>query len=95
LIRNGLGGLLAGGVSGGVLGGGLRELVRQFQQNGHGDVANSWVSSGTNKPISPSQLEQALSPEIVQELSQHTSQQPPGRARRVEQVHRAAIEMLR
>ena len=72
----GLGGLMAGGVSGGLLGGGLGELVKQFQQNGHGDVANSWVSNGTNKPISPSQLEQALSPEIVQELSQHTGQQP-------------------
>ena len=76
LIRNGLGGLLAGGVSGGLLGGGLGELVKQFQQNGHGDVANSWVSNGTNKPISPTQLEQALSPEIVQELSQHTGQRP-------------------
>jgi uncharacterized protein YidB (DUF937 family) len=76
LIRNGLGGLMAGGVSGGLLGGGLGELVKQFQQNGHGDVANSWVSNGTNKPISPSQLEQALSPEIVQELSLHTGQQP-------------------
>ena len=74
LIRNGL--LVAGGASGGLLGGGLGELVKQFQQNGHGDVANSWVSNGTNKPISPSQLEQALSPEIVQELSQHTGQQP-------------------
>jgi uncharacterized protein YidB (DUF937 family) len=66
---------MAGGVSGGLLGGGLGELVKQFQQNGHGDVANSWVSNGTKKPISPSQLEQALSPEIVQELSQHTGQQ--------------------
>ena len=65
---------MAGGVSGGLLGGGLGELVKQFQQNGHGDVANSWVSNGTNKPISPS--EQALSPEIVQELSHHTGQQP-------------------
>jgi len=74
LIRNGLGGLLAGGVSGGLLGGGLGELVKQFQQNGHGDVANSWVSNGPNKPISPSQVEQALGPEVVQELSQHTGQ---------------------
>jgi uncharacterized protein YidB (DUF937 family) len=76
LIRNGLGGLLAGGVSGGLLGGGLGELVEQFQQNGHGDLANSCFSNGTNKPISPSQLEEALSPEIVQELSQHTGRVP-------------------
>ena len=47
LIRNGLGGLMAGGVSGGLLGGGLGELVKQFQQNGHGDVANSWKSCGS------------------------------------------------
>lgn len=71
LIRNGLGGLLAGGASGGLLSGGLGGLLKQFQQNGQGEVANSWISNGPNKSISPSQVEQALGPEIVQTLSEH------------------------
>jgi uncharacterized protein YidB (DUF937 family) len=41
----GLGGLLAGGAAGGVLSGGLNDLLRQFQQNGQGDVAKSWIGS--------------------------------------------------
>jgi len=71
LIRGGLGGLLAGGASGGLLSGGLGELLKQFQQNGQGDVANSWISNGPNKPISTDQVERALGPEIVQTLSEH------------------------
>jgi hypothetical protein len=34
-----LGGLLAGGSAGGVLSGGLGDLLKQFQQAGHGEVA--------------------------------------------------------
>ena len=77
LIRNGLGGLLAGGASGGFLSGGLGELLKQFQQNGHGEVANSWISNGPNKPISPSQLEAALGPDVVQTLSAHSGKSRP------------------
>ena len=56
------GGLLAG------LGG----LLNRFQQNGQGDVVNSWVSSGQNQPISPSQLGSALGPDIVGALAERT-----------------------
>ena len=75
----GLGGLLgslggagsAGGV-GGLLGGGLSELVDQFKQNGHGDVAESWVGTGPNKQVAPHQLEQAIGPDVLNDLMQHT-----------------------
>ncbi len=49
LLKGGLGGLLAGGAAGSVLGSGLDGLLKQFQQNGLGDVADSWVSRGPNK----------------------------------------------
>ena len=39
----GLGGLLGGASGGSVLGGGLGDLLKQFQQNGHGETAKSWV----------------------------------------------------
>jgi uncharacterized protein YidB (DUF937 family) len=58
-----LGGLLGGGAAGGILSGGLGDLLQQFQQNGQGDKAQSWIAAGPNKPASPSEIEQALGPE--------------------------------
>jgi len=40
LMRGGLGGLLAGGAAGSVLSGGLNDLLKQFQQKGHGDAVD-------------------------------------------------------
>src|ERR1700719_739635 len=60
LLRSGLGGLLAGGAAGSVISGGLGDLLRQFQQNGQGEVASSWVGKGPNQPISPDDLGRAL-----------------------------------
>ena len=56
---------------GGLLGG-LSSLVERFQQNGHGDVINSWIGSGQNQPIAPDQLHQALGPDAVNNLSRLT-----------------------
>ena len=60
LLKGGLGGLLAGGAAGSVLSGGLSDLLRQFQQNGQGEAANSWVSNGPNKEMAPDDLGRAL-----------------------------------
>jgi uncharacterized protein YidB (DUF937 family) len=71
----GLGGLLGGlggGGLGGLLGGGLGELMESFRQQGQGDVAESWVSTGPNKPIAPDQLEQAIGPDALATLTQQT-----------------------
>jgi uncharacterized protein YidB (DUF937 family) len=73
--QSGLGGLLGslgGGGLGGLLGGGLGELVETFKQNGQGEVADSWVRPGPNQQIAPHQLEQAIGPEVLATLSQHT-----------------------
>lgn len=56
---------------GGLLGG-LSGLLQSFQQNGHGDVINSWIGPGQNRPIAPEQLHQALGPEAVNNLSRLT-----------------------
>ncbi len=31
----------------------MNDLLKQFQQSGQGDVANSWIGTGPNKAISP------------------------------------------
>jgi uncharacterized protein YidB (DUF937 family) len=63
-----LGGLLAGGAAGSVLSGGLGDLLKQFQQNGHGDTANSWVNPGPNKQIAPGDLANALGSDQINSL---------------------------
>jgi uncharacterized protein YidB (DUF937 family) len=72
LLKGGLGGLLAGGAAGNILSGGLSDLVRQFQQNGHGDVVNSWVRPGANKPIAPNDLAGALGADRLNALIAHS-----------------------
>ena len=57
--------------AGGLLSG-LGGLLNQFQQNGQGQLVNSWVGAGPNAPATPSQISQALGPDTVQELAQRT-----------------------
>jgi uncharacterized protein YidB (DUF937 family) len=47
-------------------------LIRQFQQNGFGDAINSWIGTGPNKSVAPSQISNALGPEITDALSERT-----------------------
>ena len=67
-----LGGLLAGGAAGSVLSGGLNDLLKQFQDAGHGDAANSWVSPGANKQISSGDLANALGADQINTLTAQT-----------------------
>ena len=68
VLKGGLGGLLAGGAAGSVLSGGLGDLLKQFQQNGQSEAANSWVSNGPNKQIAPGDLASALGADQINSL---------------------------
>ena len=57
--------------AGGLLGG-LGGLLNKLEQGGLGDQTKSWVGSGQNQSVSPSQLGQALGPNIIKTLSQMT-----------------------
>ena len=72
ILAGGLGGLLGGGAAGSVLSGGLGDLLHQFQQNGQGEVANSWVGKGQNQPISKGDLANALGADQLDQLSSHS-----------------------
>jgi uncharacterized protein YidB (DUF937 family) len=72
LLKGGLGGMLAGGAAGSVISGGLGDLLKQFQQSGQGDAANSWVSSGPNKQIAPGDLASALGADQINMLTSQT-----------------------
>lgn len=71
-LGSSLGGLLGGASAGSVLSGGLGQLIDHFRQNGQGQVADSWVSQGPNPPITSDQLQQALGPDVLNTLEQHT-----------------------
>jgi uncharacterized protein YidB (DUF937 family) len=70
-LRGSLGGAGAGG-AGGLLGSGLGELIDRFKQNGQGATADSWVATGPNQPVTPSQLEQAIGPDVLATLQKQT-----------------------
>ncbi|MDR6303567.1 uncharacterized protein YidB (DUF937 family) [Nitrobacter vulgaris] len=72
LLKGGLGGLLAGGAAGSILSGGLGDLLKQLQNKGHGETANSWVSPGPNKQIAPRDLADALGADQINALTAQT-----------------------
>jgi len=52
--------------------GGLSGILDNFKQNGHGDVAESWIGTGPNKQVDSTQLERAIGPDVLATLSAQT-----------------------
>src|SRR5262249_12910642 len=69
ILKGPLGGVLGGAAAGSVLSGGLGDLMKQLQQGGQGEAANSWVGTGPNKSISPGDLASALGVDQIDQLS--------------------------
>ena len=67
-----LGGLGGGAGAGGLLGGGLSELTDRFRRNGHGEKVDSWVGTGPNREVAPRDLEQAIGPDVLHDLTEQT-----------------------
>jgi uncharacterized protein YidB (DUF937 family) len=67
-----LGGALAGGAAGSILSGGLGSLLEQFQRNGQGQAAQSWVDKGPNQPISESDLARSIGLDDIDALASQT-----------------------
>ena len=55
-----------------MLSGGLGGLLKQFQDNGQGQVANSWVGTGPNQDISESDLAKSIGSDDIDALAKHT-----------------------
>ena len=72
LLQGGLGNLLGGRDAGNVLSGGLNDLLKQLQQSGQGEAAQSWVGKGPNKDISSGDLANALGADQISTLMSHT-----------------------
>ncbi len=49
--------------------GGLQGVVNEFERNGLGATVRSWVGTGPNQPIAPADVQRALGPDLLQQLS--------------------------
>ena len=49
--------------------GALGQLTNAFQQNGLGNILQSWLGTGANLPISPAQVEQVLGSNVVADMA--------------------------
>jgi uncharacterized protein YidB (DUF937 family) len=69
---SGLEKMIAGGGAGSILSGGLGELLKKFQQAGQGQVAQSWIGTGSNSSVAPEDLEKAIGANTLNALSERT-----------------------
>ena len=53
-------------------GSGLREVLDRFRQNGSAEQVDTWVQQGSNQPLEPHQVEAAIDPRTLDELSRQT-----------------------
>lgn len=81
---DGAGGLLAG------LGG----LLDKLQNGGLGNVVNSWVGSGQNRPLSPGQLGPALGSDLLKTLAQRSGLSEEELTKQLSQVLPGVVDKL-
>jgi uncharacterized protein YidB (DUF937 family) len=79
--------------TGGLLGG-LGGLLGKLQQGGLGEVANSWVGSSQNKPVSPGQLGSALGSNIIKTLAQQSGISEEELTKQLAQVLPGVVDKL-
>src|SRR6516164_2447734 len=82
------------GDGGGGLLGGLGGLLDKLQKGGLGDVANSWVGSGQNKPVSPGQLGPAIGPDIIKTLAQRSGLSEEEITKQLSQILPGVVDKL-
>lgn len=74
--------------------GGLQGLVNEFEKNGLGTMVKSWVGTGPNQPISPDQVNTALGPDLLQQLSEKTGLSLQDLTQKLSQVLPQAVDKL-
>jgi len=79
--------------AGGLLGG-LGGLLDKLQKGGLGNVANSWVGSGQNQPVSPGQLGPALGSDIIKALAQRSGLSEDDLTKQLSQILPGVVDKL-
>jgi uncharacterized protein YidB (DUF937 family) len=79
--------------TGGLLGG-LGGLLDKLEKGGLGNVANSWVGSGQNQPVSPGQLGSVLGPDIIKVLAQRSGLSEEEISKQLSQILPGVVDKL-
>lgn len=77
------------GVTGGVGG-----LVDAFQKGGLSEVAQSWVSSGQNLPVSPEQIQAVLGSGVVGQFAEKLGVDPQTAAAKLSEILPGLVDKL-
>jgi uncharacterized protein YidB (DUF937 family) len=94
-----LGGIVGAGMVSVVSGiidkhGGIQGVVSEFERNGLGPTVKSWVGTGPNQPISPDDLQKALGPDLLQQLSEKSGLSVQELSQKLSQVLPQAVDKL-
>ena len=81
-----LGQVLGGAAGSRGAAGGLGGLLGQLQQAGFGEQADSWVSRGANKPISPDAMTQIFGRDGLEQISKQAGISPDEASRGLSQL---------
>lgn len=74
--------------------GGVSGLVAQFEQQGLGNIVQSWVGKGANLPISTDQLHQVLGSAMVQQMAAKFGLNPQTMLQQLAQALPQAVDKL-
>jgi uncharacterized protein YidB (DUF937 family) len=74
--------------------GGLTGLVEQFASKGLGDIANSWVSTGKNLPISAQQVQQGLGKDTISQIASQLGISPEKASSQISQILPQVVDKL-
>jgi uncharacterized protein YidB (DUF937 family) len=74
--------------------GGIQGIVAQMEQQGFGPTVKSWVSNGTNMPITADQIHAAFGSDSIAALAAKLGINPQDLAQKLSQVLPQAINKL-
>jgi len=94
-----LGGIVGAGMVSVVSGileqhGGVQGIVNQFESNGLGQTVRSWVGTGPNDPISTSDIQRVIGPDLLQQLSEKSGLSQQALAEHLSQILPRAVDHL-
>ena len=75
-------------------GSGLAGLLSMFRQKGFENHVSSWISQGDNLPISPSEVQQGLGREDLQQIAAQAGVKPETASEQLAQVLPMLIDKL-
>ena len=73
---------------------GLKGVVDSFRTAGHGDVADSWVGTGANQPVTTEQTEKAIGPDLIDQLAKQTGLTRDDLLARLSQILPEAVDKM-